>query len=296
MPNKMKKQIKIEREYQVLGDDRRLSALSQYDEKGNKVYEESYNPDMSIYSATTYSYTPEGKIAKETMQGEFEEDQQSLEFHYDEKGRITLLKTIYADDSFEAEETIYQADGTVVMKKLDTEGECYETTILHFNDKELLIKKEARGLDENVTTEYFYNEEKHLIERKRYDEEGELFERLELSYNEEGLLEKEDSYDAEDECLFEHFISYKDGQKVTEIFFDHSLEKYFRYEREYDANGLLLDELEFHSETGEPVASVQYTYNEEGHTVRVMSVDGTATSRSQLGAGVVKEFELEYYG
>jgi hypothetical protein len=85
----MKKQIKIEREYQVLGDERRLSALSQYDEKGQKVYEESYNPDMSIYSATTYSYMPDGKLSKETMQGEFDEDQQSLEFHYDEKGRIT---------------------------------------------------------------------------------------------------------------------------------------------------------------------------------------------------------------
>ena len=96
-----------------------------YDEKGNKIEENRYNSDGSLYSKTTYKYDEKGNMIEDNFydsdDGSFiykntykydEKGNKIEEYHYDEDGKFIYKNTYKYDEKGNIiEEKIYHSDG-----------------------------------------------------------------------------------------------------------------------------------------------------------------------------------------
>ena len=150
------------------------SSFTIYNEKGNKIEVNGYNPDGSLYSKTTYKYDEKGnKIEQNKYNSNGSLDYKST-YKYDEKGS-------------NIEENRYNSDGSLIVKytyKYDEKGNIIEVNGNH-PDGSFLSKstfkydKKGNKIEENInyatdwldsksTYKYEYDKNNNWIQQVEY--------------------------------------------------------------------------------------------------------------------------------
>ena len=83
------------------------SSFTIYNEKGNKIEVNGYNPDGSLYSKTTYKYDEKGNKIEKNIDGSVDRLGYKYTYKYDEKGN-TIEQNIYYHGSRPAENYSYK--------------------------------------------------------------------------------------------------------------------------------------------------------------------------------------------
>ena len=88
----MKKNVKVEREYEIKGDEKILICEYKYDDKGNVIYKKDSNGDEYYYVYDNY-----GNIIY--MKDNYGYESRWV-YRYDDKGNIIYEKNKYGDEFY----------------------------------------------------------------------------------------------------------------------------------------------------------------------------------------------------
>ena len=143
------------------------SSFTIYNEKGNKIEVNGYNPDGSLYSKTTYKYDEKGnKIEKNTYKYDGSLNYKTT-YKYDEKGNKIEKNNYYYSGRLDSKTTYkYDEKGNNIEENIYYyDGYGYKTTY-KYDEKGNKIEKNIDGSVDRLGYKYTY----------KYDEKGNTIE------------------------------------------------------------------------------------------------------------------------
>ncbi len=237
---------------------------AQYNEQGKPVLEIEYTPGGFPVSTSTYEYDEEGKVVKETLQGEEKEAFQQVDYAYsDDKKSMTKTLT-YSDGSSEVEKVIVEGNKKTI-RKFDQDGELEEETIEIFRDDEQVesVEHYNANMDSREKHVYVYDNNNRMI-KEEVIIDGEEYMTTEWERDENGRVLEEEAYDQEGNLLHRHYYEYEGDLLMEEGIEEYrSYNNQLRFQFEYDDNCKLIRQVQ-ETYNGELIQEVGYELNEHG--------------------------------
>ncbi|MDC0339067.1 hypothetical protein OAN33_05975 [Flavobacteriales bacterium] len=162
--NKKGNEITYHSKISMTGLKSKRNGTTTYDEVGNKIEQNNYNPDGGLDSKTTYKYDDKGNQIEENLYKSDGGLDSKYTYKYDDNGNQIQIKFYESDGSLYSE-TAY---------KYDNKG----------NQIEAIWYKSDGGLDSKNT--YKYDDKGNQIEQNNYNPDGSLDSKYTYRYDDNG--------------------------------------------------------------------------------------------------------------
>ncbi len=290
-----------------------------FDEKGNKIEENSYDSDGKLFSKKLYKYDKKGNEIEQSM--------------YTSKGVLSSrFVTKYNEDGNKIEEKYstdlnkykkiklkwrntfkYNEEGKIIEENRYEKGEELTNKIIYkYNDSGNLTEKNRYDADGNPISKriYSYDDQGNVVEYKVF-EEGILDRRVIYKY-ENGLLNEKSEYNFKDillsKSIYENgkrveikeyytnedyqlsrLYRYDDNENVIEqCFYQRDGSKYLDWHGKYDNKGNILESVKYDSFGQRWQNNYKYEYDKMGNFVKKIEF------RNGFPAYII-ERKIEYY-
>ena len=251
-----------------------LEELGDYKDSKELLSRFRYVPVKSEFanSEEDYTVTLKATLNKKNLPSKITyidgEEENTIKFTYDSKGRLTLEEFFTGDDYWYKHEYSYDSDGNVIEIKIsDDDGFLGGIWKIIYDSKGNKIKEEYEtSYGERRITEYTYDSKGNLIlEEREYSNDD--WDRIEYTYDSKGNLIKiefesdfqssttEYTYDSKGNLIKEESESDGGYRNVTEYIYDSkgnlieevSEGDYYinRYEYTYDSYGNMIEKKDF---------------------------------------------------
>lgn len=264
---------------------RYIHSITEYDEQGKTLKEESYAPDGSLEDKVENKYDENGDLIEyvNTIQGEvaahksweyedgkiikefihyIDESKDAIIYSYDQEGRLKSKESFDEDGELE-QKTAYEYEGNRVREiTTDDTGEVAEEVESKIDgEKTLLRAQKDHFTGEGSAIKNEYDEKGRIVSTLSYDTNGELVEKVERIYDEndrvvrlkeEGQIKNSDVYFEYDQNgnPVKQEEKLDDGTQLAVI------------EREYDKNNLHIHSSVFLNGLGERMSQNYNVYHE----------------------------------
>jgi hypothetical protein len=194
--------------------------------------------------------------------------------------KITVVQTIYKDDSFQIEaissertvsETTYDANGQVLEEKRFAQDGTLENTLINTYADGKLVLQEHRGEFEEFSEKFAfqYDDKGHLIKQLKHYADGSVDETL-YHYNTQWQLIEKKTMNDEGEMEEHTHYSYKGNHLVAEETLDIDEETISSHHYTFDEAGNMLEHL---SNGVEGYVKIVNTYNAKNHRTSTHKFD-----------------------
>jgi hypothetical protein len=167
--------------------------------------------------------------------------------------KITVIQTIYKDDTFATEaistertltETVYNEDGQILEEKRYAQDGSIENTLINTYENGKLVMQEHQGeFDEfSEKLEFKYDDKGHLSKQLKHYADGSVDETI-FSYNTQWQLIEKKTINDEGEQEEHSRYSYDGSKLATEETFDAEGELVSSHHNTYDAAGNVVEQL-----------------------------------------------------
>lgn len=167
--------------------------------------------------------------------------------------KITVIQTIYKDDSFAAEaissertlaETVYNEDGQILEEKRYAQDGSIENTLINTYENGLLVMQEHQGeFDEfSEKLEFKYDDKGHLSKQLKHYADGSIDETI-FSYNTQWQLIEKKTINDEGEQEELSRYTYDGSKLATEETLDADGELVNSYHNTYDEAGNVIEQI-----------------------------------------------------
>jgi antitoxin component YwqK of YwqJK toxin-antitoxin module len=243
--------------------------VTEYDEKGNVLLEETYVADGSLGHKASYRYDSESRLIEELLleEDDFVSEHRTME--YDEKSRLWKERSHYLDESYDETVFEYDEDGKLLSKvTTGDDGESGNTVKIEYNGKNPVSEIEYDSDEEIVGERHFeYDEDGNLESEAIRNQDGEYELMHEYDGNGNRIVSKR--YNSQGQLMERSTYKYNEQGKVVEVK-EESTTGTEIMSIEYDDNGnmILQDSL---TEDELPVSRIERTYDEHNQilTTRV---------------------------
>lgn len=222
-----------------------VEAILEYDDNGNLISENHYNPDATLLSATTS--------------------------RYDEKKRPTEVRQYDGDGNLcECVVTVYREDGQIQEQRMNY-GEGmpeYGTRYVYDNDR--LIQRDCYDEDEFSYTEktFEYDGFRRVSEETDFDEDGRKLYVTANKYDENGRLIESTRDEVQQHDRRTYAFEYDAvGNKIKDLIYNYDLSLIAKVYYTYNENNQILSQEE---EDLDNYKMTKYTY--EGNNLTKISV------------------------
>lgn len=264
--------------------------VSQYDNSGNLLMEETYLPDKSLEHRSSYRYNEGGQLIEEILEEEdgFISEHKTME--YDPEGRLHKVMLHYLDESYDVTEYHYDLEGRVIERKVtDSEGESGNRTVITY-EGELLISEIEYDQDGEIIAgrKFEYDDKGNLITE---EEEGPDNFRRAHTYDDAGIRTVSRKYNQDGQLIEKQSFIYDDQGRSTEVK-EESRSGVEILRMDYDAQGNMIRQNSYNDKE-ELISSVerQYTTDNRIHKTRVR-VEGSGQRPPQ---DYRLRFEYEFF-
>ena len=198
-----------------------ISAILEYDNQGNLISENTYNPDATLLSATVTEYD--------------ENQHPVLVKNYDGEGMLC-----------EQVRSVYEDGRLVEQKQCYGEGMPeYTTRLVYENDR--LVRRDCYDEDEFSYTEraFTYNEKGQLIKDVEYDEDGQEMYVTTMQYDENGrvVVRVRDEVQQKDRRTV-NFEYDEQGRKIKDLIYNYDEALIAKIYSRYDDQNHLVEQEE----------------------------------------------------
>jgi hypothetical protein len=263
-------------------------SVYRYDILENGLADEIENWDAFIQSKTEYA--EEGHLIREITYGSWGDEEQLIEYVYDEQTQLIEEKYYQGDEEL-TESKVYERDPSGrILKEYHRFFDGSED-VLEYQYDENSILKEKVMTDSDGDAErkevFEYSGDK-LVKEMVMDGQGSIISEASYSYNEEGKLEQTDQYSIED-GRSERIVTVFDaaGNRKKEL-------KYNTQEQLVEINRFIYSEdgklLEIEEENQRGKSYLAFTYDEKGEHVTGQE---ELNDKGEVISSIEREFDEE---
>ena len=249
-----------------------ISAIMEFDNQGNVISENTYNPDATLQSATTTEYDDQRHpILVKNYDGEGMLCEQ-LSSTY-ENDRLVEQKQCYGEGLPEyATRFVYENDRLVRRDCYDEDEFSYTERTFTYNEKGQLVKDVEYDEDGNemYVTTMQYDEKGRVIVRVRDEVQQKDRRTYNFEYDEQGRKIKDLIYNYEEALIAKVYSRYDDENRLTEQE-EEDLDHYRLTTYEYEGNNMV--KISAFDKEKNLLSYTTYTYDAEG---RVLTQDAYA--------------------
>ena len=235
-----------------------------YNDAGQLVREERFDPDGNLNTLTINSYNDQGQLIQTEQ---YDQDHILLQKSvnaYNEQGQMVQQSNYFGEGEVEyITRFVYDPDGHLLRQEMYDEGKLdYVEKEMHYQNG-LLVKEfenDDYGKTLNIHT-YEYND-KGLVSKYIRDEVQNKDRRThEFSYDENGNCVKELVYDYNDKLIAKTYRVFNENNRQIEIETE-DLDNYRKITMEYE--GELVVKNSLINKEGQLTGWAEYTYDENG--------------------------------
>lgn len=261
----------IKKEYQRIGYDEKdiqpveyLEVSAQYNDHGQILREERFDPDGNLNTLTVNTYNDHG-LLWQTEQYDMDNILlQKTVNEYDEHQLLVQENNYFGDgDQVYVTKLVYDEDGNLLRREMYFDGKLdYVENTYEYSDGLLVkeVENDEYGKVLNINT-YTYND-KGLLERHVRDEVQNKDRRsYEYTYDDNDNCVKELVYDYDNALIAKIYRQYNEDNKLTETI-EEDLDHYRKITLEYDGDLVVKNSI-FNKE-GQLQAWAEYSYNADG--------------------------------
>ncbi len=261
----------IKKEYQRVGYDEKdiepveyTEVKAQYNEQGQIVREERYDPDGNLNTLTVNTYNDNNLLIQSEQ---FDMDEillQKIVNYYDENQNLIRQGNFFGDDENEyITQYVYDKDGNLLRLEMYCDGELdYVEKEMEYADGLLVkeIENDDYGNKVNVH-QYGYDAKGLLVKHVRDEVQNRDRRTYEYTYDENDNCIKELVYDYGNSLIAKVYRQYNEQNKLVETV-EEDLDNYRKITMEYD--GELVVKNSLFNKDGQLLGWAEYTYDETG--------------------------------
>lgn len=249
-----------------------ISSFVEYDDQGNIISENSYNPDATLQSATVTEYDDNHHpLLLKNYDGEGMLCEQISNIY--ENGRLTEQRQCYGEGMPEySTRMVYENDRLVRRDCYDEDKFSYTERAFTYNDKGQLVKEVEYDEDGNemYVTVNEYDEDGHVINRVRDEVQQKDRRSVTFEYDAQGRKIKDLIYNYDDALIAKIYYRYDNDNHLIEQE-EEDLDHYRLTTYEYDGKNVV--KVSVYDKDKNLLSYTTYTYDEEG---RMLTQDSYA--------------------
>lgn len=285
---------RIEKRYFLNGNNRTLIAITVYNESNTVVEETLMDEKGNINSDHRYQFNEQGKLIKELVKDDFNDDALPIEYIY-ENDRLIEKRKFYNDGSYDKNTFEYNGN-KITHIEIDSEGEftSKRITVLDANKNVVELREFYSDDEEFALTKNSYNEKQLLVqsfyENKGenintsqdfiYDDKGRLIESKEMDLNNNKLLSL-------GKWFYENDRLVKEVHQNTESQPNYFEKVYTTSEDDKEQQITISDG------AGTIFMDILHVFNEKKHLIAERVVRSIGTSEYGSYQSPISEFEIE---
>jgi hypothetical protein len=260
-------------------------------ETGEVVKEEKYRADGVAEERSVRVLNEKGQMIEEILYMADDEIAEHNTYEPDEKGRVMKIKKFYADETFDTIEFRYNEQGKVTETvTINSDGEVEAREVFEY-EKDNLTRKKEYEYEELVSEESVqFDESGKSIEGVNWNREDGT-RRNEFTWDEQGRLTKTLTYDDKDKLIGRMLYTYNEEGKITETDYE-TVRGRVITSIEYDEAGNAVEQSETNGK-GETNHTVKRKYSDQ-HDVVEASVFIDRHGRD-LNEEYILKYEYEYF-
>ena len=268
---KMKTLKIIKKEYQRVGYNAQdielveyTEGYAEYNDQGQIMREERYEPDGSLNTLTINTYNENGELAQTEQYDQDHILLQKTVNQYDEEHRLVAESNYYGDASDEyVTKYYYDADNQPVKQEVYVNGKLdyVEKTTSYVDGRPDTVTENDDYGNPMYVHHYQYNEKGQVSVYSRDEVQNNDRRTLEFTYNEHGDRVKDLIYNYDMTLIAKVIRTFDDKGHQTEIV-EEDLDSYRRIAMSYDGDRVVKNTM--YSKDGEITGWSEYEYDDNG--------------------------------
>lgn len=261
----------IKKEYQRIGYDENdiqpveyLEVSAQYNDHGQILREERFDPDGNLNTLTVNSYNDNNLLWKTEQYDMDNILLQKTVNEYDDRQQLVQENNFFGDsDQVYVTKLIYDEDGNLLRREMYFEGKLdYVENIYEYKDGLLVkeVENDEYGKELNVHT-YTYNDKGLLARHVRDEVQNKDRRSYEYTYDDNDNCIKELVYDYDNALIAKVYRKYNENGKIVETE-EEDLDHYRKITLEYDGDFVVKNSIL--DRDGNLQGWAEYSYNEDG--------------------------------